>query len=120
MTTERLTPDDIDIQLNLGILAVRAGRHEEALWQALTTCSPRPVTEAALEQVLAVVAGESSERLVYDRRRHITMASLSGMGERQQPCASPSAWVIGRSRICCETLPPVAMCCPLKHRLVNN
>ena len=31
LATERLTPDDIDIQLNLGILAVRAGRHEEAL-----------------------------------------------------------------------------------------
>ena len=31
LTTERLTPDDLDIQLNLGILAVRAGRHEEAL-----------------------------------------------------------------------------------------
>ena len=31
LATERLTPDDIDIQLNLGILAIRAGRHEEAL-----------------------------------------------------------------------------------------
>ena len=31
LTTERLTPDDLDIQLNLGILAVQAGRHEEAL-----------------------------------------------------------------------------------------
>ena len=31
LATERLTPDDIDIQLNLGILAIRAGRHGEAL-----------------------------------------------------------------------------------------
>ena len=31
LATERLTPDDFDIQLNLGILAIRAGRSEEAL-----------------------------------------------------------------------------------------
>ena len=31
LTTERLTPDDLDIQLNLGILAVRVGRLEQAL-----------------------------------------------------------------------------------------
>ena len=31
LTTERLTPDDLDIQLNLGILAVRVGHPEEAL-----------------------------------------------------------------------------------------
>ena len=31
LATERLAPDDLDIQLNLGILAIRAGRREEAL-----------------------------------------------------------------------------------------
>ncbi len=31
LTTERLTPNDLDIQLNLGILAVRVGHPEEAL-----------------------------------------------------------------------------------------
>ena len=31
LATERLTPDDLEIQLNLGILAIRAGRSEEAL-----------------------------------------------------------------------------------------
>ena len=31
LITERLTPDDLDIQLNRGILAVRVGRPEEAL-----------------------------------------------------------------------------------------
>jgi len=31
LATERLTPDDLDIQLNLGILAIHAGRGEEAL-----------------------------------------------------------------------------------------
>ena len=31
LATERLTPEDLDIQLNLGILAIRAGRNEEAL-----------------------------------------------------------------------------------------
>lgn len=31
LATERLTPDDLDIQLNLGILAIRAGNSEEAL-----------------------------------------------------------------------------------------
>ena len=31
LATERLTPEDLDIQLNLGILAIRAGRSEEAL-----------------------------------------------------------------------------------------
>ena len=31
LASERLTPDDLDVQLNLGILAIRAGRREEAL-----------------------------------------------------------------------------------------
>ena len=31
LTTERLTPDDLDIQLNLGVLAARVGRLEQAL-----------------------------------------------------------------------------------------
>ena len=31
LATERLTPEDLDIQLNLGILSIRAGRSEEAL-----------------------------------------------------------------------------------------
>ena len=30
LATERLTPDDLDIQLNLGIIAIRTGRSEEA------------------------------------------------------------------------------------------
>ena len=30
LATERLTPDDLDIQLNLGVLAIRAGRNTES------------------------------------------------------------------------------------------
>ena len=45
-------------------------------------CSLRAIAEAAIEHDLAVVADESYERLVYDGRRHVTMATLPGMRER--------------------------------------
>ena len=44
--------------------------------------SLKAIAEAALEHDLTVVADESYERLVYDGRRHISMASLEGMRER--------------------------------------
>ena len=44
--------------------------------------SLRAIAEVAIEHDLAVVADESYERLVYDGRRHVTMATLAGMRER--------------------------------------
>lgn len=44
--------------------------------------SLKAVAEVALEHDLVVIADESYERLVYDGRRHVTMASLDGMRER--------------------------------------
>ena len=44
--------------------------------------SLKAIAEAALEHDLTVVADESYERLVYDGRRHVSMASLEGMRER--------------------------------------
>ena len=44
--------------------------------------SLRAIAEAAIEHDLTIVADESYERLVYDGRRHVTMATLPGMRER--------------------------------------
>ena len=44
--------------------------------------SLRAIAQVAIEHDLAVVADESYERLVYDGRRHVTMATLAGMRER--------------------------------------
>ena len=44
--------------------------------------SLKAIAEAVLEHDLTVVADESYERLVYDGRRHISIASLEGMRER--------------------------------------
>ena len=44
--------------------------------------SLRAIAEVAIEHDLAVVVDESYERLVYDGRPHVTMASLPGMRER--------------------------------------
>ena len=44
--------------------------------------SLRAIAQVAIEHDLAVVADESYERLVYDGRRHVTMAKLAGMRER--------------------------------------
>ena len=47
LATELLTPDDLDIQLNLGILALRAGRSEEALDRLDRCIAAEHNTEAA-------------------------------------------------------------------------
>ena len=44
--------------------------------------SLRAIAEAAIEHDLTIVADESYERLVYDGRRHVTMATLPDMRER--------------------------------------
>ena len=44
--------------------------------------SLKAIAEVVMEHDLAVVADESYERLVYDGRRHVSMASLEGMRER--------------------------------------
>ena len=44
--------------------------------------SLRAIAEVVIEHDLAIVVDESYERLVYDGRPHVTMASLPGMRER--------------------------------------